>query len=338
MRRWLQPHRICCVAPRPQCRTAQKDRREFCGISSLPERYHSGWYIADRFEHALEQRISAAGLSRVTPIVRAKSYCNIAINKMGGAGWLDRNVRADVWKATDMFELTLEALLVAVAVITALASGVLFGLYWGGPGRRGAQQGYDGVFRYLQVVAERLRQQLISEPEAARLCRAQFLEYAKLAAGTDLSGNTRIAYSALIAGAICALSLVGSTQFGSSSSAIANQVGAVRIEPSVRTTEAAGDAWAAGNVDRRPAYPSAIGTSQSHPKYFDGPSGSGVAETIARLVERLHRSPHDSKTWRMLGRSHIRAGNYAKAGTSLRARVATQFRITWLSGWSSRGN
>ena len=108
-----------------------------------------------------------------------------------------------------MFELTVEALLVAITVIAAVASGILFGLYWGGPGRHSAQRGYDGVFRYLQVVAERLRQQLISESEAARLCREQFLEYAKLAGGTDLSGNRRIACSALIAGGVCALSLVG---------------------------------------------------------------------------------------------------------------------------------
>ena len=85
-----------------------------------------------------------------------------------------RNFRADVWKATGMFESTVEALLVTITVIAAVASGILFGLYWGGPGRHSAQRGYDGVFRYLQVVAERLRQQLISESEAARLCREQF--------------------------------------------------------------------------------------------------------------------------------------------------------------------
>ena len=108
-----------------------------------------------------------------------------------------------------MFGITIEALLVTISVATALATGILFGLYWGGPGRRGTLDCYDGVFRYLQAVAERLRQQLISESEAARLCREQFLEYAKLAGGTDLTGNPRIAHATLIVGGICALSLLG---------------------------------------------------------------------------------------------------------------------------------
>ena len=41
--------------------------------------------------------------------------------------------------------------------------------------------------------------------------------------------------------------------------------------------------------------------------------GPALLKRLRVLCERLHRSPHDSETWRMLGRSHLRAGNYAKA-------------------------
>ncbi len=213
-----------------------------------------------------------------------------------------------------MFGITIEALLVTTIVVTALATGTLFGLYWGGPGRHGTQDRYDGVFRYLQAVAERLRQQLISESEAARLCREQFLEYAKLAGRTDFTGNTRIAYSALIVGGLCALALLGLVHVASPDRTAGPYVTG-RLEPPCCPRATVGEArWSkdrnSQSLPPRPAANTALPQDkplqrQAHPRR--------ASDVIARLVERHRQLSSESEAWRLRGWSYLRAGNYPKA-------------------------